>query len=197
MDTKLKSRKAEVTRDAIRTATLDLMANQHWSAVTMPAVAERAGMSVRTLYRYFPTKQALIDDVAMVYARRVDEVADGLGIYQDGQTYLPVMWAEFAKDIDAVRFQHTSSAGDAMRASRLAMAREEVGKVVQAYTSGSQASERDQVQIRELVIAMTSSAMFLELVDRQGQDPVESAKLVYWAALAIAEKFVVEGGIQS
>ncbi len=45
-------------------ATLDLLASEGYRAVTTAAVAGRAGASTASLYRRWPTKQALVSDVA-------------------------------------------------------------------------------------------------------------------------------------
>ena len=46
-------------------AVSDLVANDHPAAISVPAVAERAGVGVATVYRYFPTKEALLDAAAL------------------------------------------------------------------------------------------------------------------------------------
>lgn len=54
-------RNAEV-RDAVRRATLDLLTNEGFGAVTLPAVARRAGVHKTTVYRSWSSPAALLDD---------------------------------------------------------------------------------------------------------------------------------------
>lgn len=64
--TALKARKtpvqsrSRVTVDAIFEATIQVLLRQGMSTLTTTRVAERAGVSVGTMYQYFPNKQALV-----------------------------------------------------------------------------------------------------------------------------------------
>jgi len=52
---------AEETRTSILRALVDLIVEEGPGTISIPQVAERAGVSVRTVYHYFPTKEALFD----------------------------------------------------------------------------------------------------------------------------------------
>jgi AcrR family transcriptional regulator len=52
---------AEETRTSILRALVDLIVDEGPGTISIPQVAERAGVSVRTVYHYFPTKEALFD----------------------------------------------------------------------------------------------------------------------------------------
>jgi len=54
------------TRRAIVEAVAALLVEGDAGAVSVPAVADRSGVSVRTIYRYFPTKADLIAAVGVV-----------------------------------------------------------------------------------------------------------------------------------
>jgi AcrR family transcriptional regulator len=54
-------RNAEV-RDAVRRATLELLATEGFGAVTLPAVARRAGVNKTTVYRGWASPAALLDE---------------------------------------------------------------------------------------------------------------------------------------
>lgn len=58
----LRERKKADTRDAIRAAAVELFCADGYEATTMDAVAEAADVSVRTVFRYFPTKEDLVFD---------------------------------------------------------------------------------------------------------------------------------------
>jgi AcrR family transcriptional regulator len=56
----LRERKKADTHDAIRAAAADLFLAHGFDRTTMEAVAEAANVSVRTVFRYFPTKEDLV-----------------------------------------------------------------------------------------------------------------------------------------
>lgn len=68
-DSPLRARRAEETRRRVLEAAMALL-QQGAAALTVPAVAREAGVSVPTVYRHFSTKEALEDAVAE-YAREL------------------------------------------------------------------------------------------------------------------------------
>lgn len=56
----LRERKKADTRQAIRAAAVDLFCTRGFDETTMDAVAQMADVSVRTVFRYFPTKEDLV-----------------------------------------------------------------------------------------------------------------------------------------
>lgn len=58
----LRAEQMEQTRLRILEATADVLADEEVNEVTVPLVAVRARVSVRTVYRHFPTKEALFDE---------------------------------------------------------------------------------------------------------------------------------------
>jgi AcrR family transcriptional regulator len=56
----LRDRRRQETAGLILDAVLDLMAESGIGALTMDAVAERVGVSLRTVYRYFPDRPSLL-----------------------------------------------------------------------------------------------------------------------------------------
>ncbi len=56
----LRERKKTATRVALRRAAVDLVAGRGLSAVTVEDIASAAGVSIRTFFNYFPTKEDAI-----------------------------------------------------------------------------------------------------------------------------------------
>jgi AcrR family transcriptional regulator len=144
------------------------------TGVSMPAVAERAGVSVRTLYRYFPSKDDLQRVAAGWFDRRARKVMEeSIVDASNVREYLRLLWTDLARLLPAVRVQHTTLDGRLLRAARLPESRDQVDAALSHEITGERRAE-----IVDLVVAMTSSSMFLELVDRMGHEPARAAELV-------------------
>ena len=63
--------RAKATVEALLDSAAQLLASEGYAAVSTNRVAERAGVSIGSLYEYFPNKQALI---AEALARALREV---------------------------------------------------------------------------------------------------------------------------
>jgi len=68
-----KQRRSRVTIDTIFEATIQVLLANGLDGVTTIQIADRAGVSIGSLYQYFPNKRALL---AAVVKRHVGEVAD-------------------------------------------------------------------------------------------------------------------------
>lgn len=62
-DSPLRQGQAEATRTRIVKALCDLLVDERPSSVSIPAVARRAGVSVRSVYHHFPTKDDLFSAI--------------------------------------------------------------------------------------------------------------------------------------
>ena len=60
--------RSKAAGDAILAATLELLSERGYDGFTVSSVIERAGVSSATLYRRWPTKQALISDAIRYHA---------------------------------------------------------------------------------------------------------------------------------
>ncbi len=70
----LRDQQAELTRELIMRAFQELLRNDHPDAITYPQVAEAAGVSLRTVYRYFPTRADLLQIAAAWFTELTGEV---------------------------------------------------------------------------------------------------------------------------
>src|SRR5688572_3317782 len=103
MSTTLRDDQRTATRNRIVRAVSDLVADEHPAAVSVPAVARRAGVAVATVYRYFPTKEALLDaaahGVVTPEAGRLPQSFDEL------EPTLRAAWGELEEQLPLVRSQ--------------------------------------------------------------------------------------------
>ena len=59
-DLSLRQRQSELTRELILRTVAGLLEEGEASELAVPEVARRSGVSLRTIYRYFPTREELI-----------------------------------------------------------------------------------------------------------------------------------------
>jgi len=57
----LRERQVEQTRELIFQALMEELVQEGFQEFNIPRLARRAGVSIRTVYRYFPTRDALLD----------------------------------------------------------------------------------------------------------------------------------------
>jgi AcrR family transcriptional regulator len=172
----------ELTRRRILDAVLDLVAEGRLPAVSVPDVARRSGASVATIYRYFPTKDALFQAAAEEPARRVagDLPREEIEL---GGAYLRELWTSFAENMALLRHQLASDAGREMRAARLEASRQWfVSAVAQR---GVDPGSAEGARLVRLALLLTSSLAFVDLHDRQGVDVDTAAADVTWAVTAL------------
>ncbi|PZR14475.1 MAG: TetR family transcriptional regulator [Archangium gephyra] len=70
-------KRAEVTVDAIVEGTLQVLRRDGYVALTTTRVAEKAGVSVGTLYQYFPDKRSLVTALMVRYFGRMVGAVQG------------------------------------------------------------------------------------------------------------------------
>ena len=172
------------TRQRIRWAVLELLDEGSVAEISVPAVAKQAGVSLRTVYRYFPTKAELIDSASHWYDDRAREFTQSEPTDQGkAGRFIEVLWDDFADNMAGIRAQHASPAGRELRRMRLADWRQRLGDSLAGRLAHLSPERRDEIV--DLVIAMSSSSLFLELVDRMGYEPQRAAELATWSSAAL------------
>lgn len=95
--------RAQATTDALVEATLQVLVREGYQRLTTTRVAERAGVSVGTLYQYFPDKRSLVTALKVRYfslilgsvAKAVEDTA--------GRSLDDVLYAAIAALVDVKR----------------------------------------------------------------------------------------------
>jgi AcrR family transcriptional regulator len=83
----LRQRQKDATREIILRAAADVVASRGIHAFTVQEVADRAGVSHRSVYRYFPTREALVEglygfaeQLALPWANRLTPVLEDVPV---------------------------------------------------------------------------------------------------------------------
>ena len=169
-----RARRNEQTRAEIIRSFLDLAHEENAVSISIPAVAEAAGVSVRTVYRYFPTKDELQTEAAKAWGSRVRDESVGREVtVANFDAFLHQLWKEFDSDPAALMAEHLSPIGRQLRRDRLDLSRSMARNALAAHRPGSEADE----DLVDLAVAVTSSSMYLELVDRMGHNPSHAAAM--------------------
>lgn len=77
--------RSTTTVDAIYEAAIQVLVSEGPDRLTTTRVAERAGVSVGTLYQYFPNKQSLLRDLLAQHLSRVTVAVEGVCLAHHGQ----------------------------------------------------------------------------------------------------------------
>ena len=117
MTTSLRDQKSAFVRERILRAVAELLESDDAADLTMPRVAEVSGVSLRTLYRYFATREALLDAAGrwiggellkQAFPANLDDIADSF----------ERACAEFDERPGLVRAMALSQVGREARSSR-------------------------------------------------------------------------------
>ncbi len=181
--TDLRSAQREVTRERIVRAVSDLVAHDHPATISVPAVAARAGVGVATIYRYFPTKEALLDAAAHgAVSASAGQLPGSLG---EVGPALQTAWRELAEQLPLVRGQFASPVGRDLHRRRWEVRRRATASYLrdEGLDSGSPAAQR----FMGVTDVLTSSTALLELHDTVGASVDEAAEWCAWAVAVLLE----------
>lgn len=116
----LRIEQAARTRARIMDAITTLVRERGDYEFTMPEIATAAGVSLRTLYRYFPTRQHVIDAVASIAdqaaASNLPTAAFDL---RNLAQWLEQAWGNLLDHEAFIRSQHSGPGGAAVRRARI------------------------------------------------------------------------------
>lgn len=183
----LRAEQRELTRRTILGAVLGLLAEGSLDELSVPAVARRSGVSLATIYRYYPTRDDLLAAAAQEPQRGALATAFERGRDGDDElaTFQRTLWREFAGNLDLLRHQVASSAGREMREARMAQARTLLSEYVKPF--GVEAATPEGERLLSMLMLISGSLALLELHDRQHLSVDESVDTSLWAVHALIE----------
>jgi AcrR family transcriptional regulator len=178
MSMNLRAQHAMATRERILGAVAELLEQGDAEELTVPAVAEASGVSLRTIYRYYPTREELLeaagrwigDDLLKhPYPRDLDEVAN---LYQEG-----------ARDFDErpglVRALALSQLGQRVRGYRRRERLEAISRALRAELT--ELSEPDLRQAEAVLAYLHNMLAYTTLREENGLSGAEIGEAIGWA----------------
>jgi AcrR family transcriptional regulator len=173
----LRERRRQETADHLVDAVLDLMAESGIDALTMEAVADRAGVSLRTVYRYFPDRTSLLVAALARHNESVPFVSP-TSPEEIGAAYGEVI----------ARFDETPAIVQAVLAARVAGSvrwdarAQRIREIEQALAPVCDRLPAEEAARATAVIVYLANALaWLSLRDESGLDGTESGKAITWA----------------
>jgi AcrR family transcriptional regulator len=174
----LRDQQAAVARERIMRGVAELLERDGSDDLTMPRVAEVSGVSLRTLYRYFPTREALLDTAGrwiggellkQGYPTTLDDVADSF----------ERACGEFDERPGLVRAMAMSEVGRAARSSRR---RERLDAIRQLLEGEVGALPERELRQAEAVLAYLHNMLaYTTLREEQHLAGTEIGEAVGWA----------------
>jgi AcrR family transcriptional regulator len=174
----LRGAQQQQTRERILEAAIAQIAEDGLSELTIPLVAERAEVSLRTVYRHFPTKDDLIDAVAEFR----DSQFGSHGPPESVEHLLattPALFEGFAARDDLVRASDVSAAGRQIHDRARRRRAKALTKILEDVTADLTPAEARR--LAATVQVLWSTRAWLTLHDNWGMDGKEAGKAVQWA----------------
>ena len=174
----LRDQQADLTRDLIVRAFQELLRNDHPDAITYPQVAEAAGVSLRTVYRYFPTRADLLQIAAAWFGELAGDVPwDDPRTVRDLAGVMPHMGRLFDEHTNVFRALSDIELEAPRRAAVAAAIAEVAGELPPEELRGAEA----------MLVYIRSGRAWLVLHERHGLAGDEIVATLDWAASALLD----------
>jgi AcrR family transcriptional regulator len=177
----------EQTRLRILRAVTDVLADPGTEEVTIPLVARRARVSLRTVYRHFPTREALFDGWAEwvderlrihlhSYPERADRLADfALELYRSYDESEPL-----------VKAMLNSKAARAVRERTRRKRQRQFERAMSELTDELEPKER--LRALAVVYLLVSAPAWQAMQDQWGLDGTEAGEAAAWAVRVLTDE---------
>jgi AcrR family transcriptional regulator len=180
----LRAEQAAATRARILDAAIDLLQSTDSGDVAIPDVAERAGVSVRTAYRAFPTREHLLEGVLAELSRRFEAIAGSVPTTLDAFAESAPGAVRAVYEVEPLfRALFATSAGRDLHRRTAPRRREAMDDMLIAELADLTPKQRR----RFLAVAhlLSSSRSVLLLKDYDDLDADDAAAAVRWALGAL------------
>jgi len=182
----LRSQQRELTHRRIFEAAFRVILDEGVQSFTIRRVAERAGISYRTVYRHFPTPQALLDALGDMSQEENEQSGRALPRSLDGAAaHMRELFRAWDTEQEAVRAMATLRIATGMsareRRQRLAMA----DTLLQEFAP--HASEVDRQRVKYVLQAIGGTVTWMQMKDDWGISGEVAGDAVAFAITLLVE----------
>jgi AcrR family transcriptional regulator len=180
----LREQQAQTARQQILGGVAALLEQSTVDALTMPQIAAASGVSLRTLYRYYPTRERLFEAagrwvgselLGQGYPQTLDDVADS---FEDG-------CRQFDRHPGLVRALSLSDLGRELRGYRRGERLEAIRKALQREVGDL--PEEDLRRAEAVLGYLHNMLAYTTLREEQGLKGEEIGKALGWAIRTLVE----------
>jgi AcrR family transcriptional regulator len=183
----LRERKKRQTREAIAAAALELFERQGYAATTIAQIADAAGVSPRTVFGYFASKEELVFLDQAEWFARLQERIEGRPAHETApealRAWLEEVMPEWEGREEEMRIRARVIAGD--EGLRAIKARN-VERVHELLASGIARDLGQPPDALEPRMAAAATTAILEILDRHEQEAGRPATREEWRREAVA-----------
>ena len=180
----LREQQAAETRDRILAGLAQTMADGI-AEVSVPAVAQAAGVSVATVYRHFPTKSALFEALPGYFARLVGMERPSLPTSQEEfEDMIRRLFVMYERLGDVARAAMDSQLGHEARRAQMPQRINGLDEALGIVAPDLPSRARERVARLVLVLTASGAQRMLMLT---GQKPEAAAEDVIWAVRALID----------
>jgi AcrR family transcriptional regulator len=190
----LRVRQSEQVREAIVDAAVGLLESGQAEQVTVPQVAEAAGVSLRTVYRYFPTREELL---AAAGQRAREQM--GLRVeVRDVEDIVTSWWENSARVAARPELGRALLYTAAGREARAGQRGPRVEAIAAAFAEiGEQLPAGEAERMRAIITYLCGSGAFIAISEESGLSLDEARAAVRWALTTLLDAACAAAGTRA
>jgi AcrR family transcriptional regulator len=190
-DATLREQHNELTRDLILEALTRLVSEEGVHEFSIQRVAELAGVSHRTVYRHFASREELLEALAVWLS---DRMPRPLSSYKPDQIESAIRdtHAVFADESKRVTALAVLAAGARIRLPHRKKNTRVVERTLAPLTAHLEPGDAEAAAV--LIRSIAGSHMWSQLTDEHGLDAERTTRVVVWAVRALIESLKAGSG---